>query len=241
MYRGDHRRGGPANQQAFAARQNATHGDGAGLRDHLQRVNTISLVDRRMLAGTQPWYEATAGRSAKGHRTDAVNSNDSGARVMPLKMLDAAHQRAGGPGTDEQIVDMTEVLADRACRSPGVSTRVGRILVLIEPDVSRVAGELFPDQRNACSQKPAVGVRGLNLNHLGAIAAHHADVMAGAVGVDHAGKGYRPFSADHRQRHTEVARRRLDQNRVRAQQTPSLKVIDQPYGGFELDRASRVE
>ncbi len=204
-------------------------------------MNAVGVEDWWALAGAQSGNEAPAGRGVEGHRADTVHSNDSGGRMMALKMLNAAHQGASGPGTDEHIIHMAEMLADRTRRGSRMGTRVGCIFVLIEPDIARVAGHFLADQLDARPKEPAVGVRDFDLDDLGAVAAHHADVMAGAVGVDHAGKRDAPLSADHRQRHPEIARRGLDQNRVRAQQPPRLKVIDQPHSSLELDRACRVE
>ncbi len=141
-------------------------------------MNAVGVEDRRALAGAQSGNEAPAGRSAKGHRTDTVDGNNSGGRVMPLKMLDTAHQRASGPGTDEHIIHMAKMLADRTRRGSRMGTRVGRIFVLIEPDIARVAGHFFTNQLDARPEEPAVGVRDFDLDDLGAVAAHHADVVA---------------------------------------------------------------
>ncbi|RMU61656.1 hypothetical protein ALP29_200242 [Pseudomonas syringae pv. avii] len=125
--------------------------------------------------------------------------------MVSLKMLQAAHQRASGSGPYEEIIDMAEMPTDRVRRGPRMGPRVGRVLVLIEPDITRIAGHFLANQRDACAEKPAVGIRNLDLDDLRAITAHHADVVAGTVRIDHAGKGNPALGADHRQCHTQIA------------------------------------
>ncbi len=168
-------------------------------------MNTVGIENRRPLTGAQTRYETTAGRGAKGHRANAVDGDDFGGRMVSLKMLQAAHQRASGSGPHEQVIDMAEMPTDRVRRGPRMGPRVGCVLVLIEPDVTRIAGHFLANQRDACAEKPAVGIRNLDLNNPRAIAAHHADVVAGTVWIDHTSKGYPALGADHRQRHTQVA------------------------------------
>ncbi len=213
-----YRGGRAADQQTFGARQNPAHGNGARLRHHLQRVNTVGIENRRALAGAQARNIATAGGSVESHRADAVHGNDFGGRMMALKMLKAAHQGAGGACADEQVIDMPEMLADRARRGACMGSWIGSVFILVEPYVTRIAADFFANQRDARAEETAIFVRRLNPDDLGAVSAHHANVVVGAVGIDHAGETNPAFGAEHGQRHTQVARRRFDQNRVRADQ-----------------------
>ncbi|MNN32821.1 hypothetical protein D3C81_1465530 [compost metagenome] len=116
-----------------------------------------------------------------------------------------------------------------------MSEGVGRVFVLIEPDVVGVLCDQLLDQTDTRIQVAAVFVTLIDHDHFGTQCLHEFSVRRRNVRVDHTDKPVTLGGADHGQRDPQIPRGRLDQASLMVNPALVFQVRDQGVCGLELD------
>ncbi|MNR19947.1 hypothetical protein D3C85_1367660 [compost metagenome] len=87
---------------------------------------------------------------------------------------------------------------------------VGRIRILVGPEISWVLTNHFLNQSNTRPEETTIAVTGVTDNHLRAIRLHQVDADLIDIRISYAGERIAPLRTDYRQRNTQVPRAGLD-------------------------------
>lgn len=203
---GEHSAGGAAEEQAVALRQPTADLDRLFLGNRQEVVNARRLEYLRKAAGAEPRDMARTARQAECHRADSIDGNDFGLRMMFGEIVLAAHQRAGGTRADEQVIHVRKFARDGPGSRLIVGEGVGRILVLVEPDVIGVVSDQLFDQANPRIQVTAVLVTLIDHEQLRAKGVNQLAVRRGNIRVDYANELVTLGGANHGQRNAQIPR-----------------------------------
>ncbi len=122
-----------------------------------------------------------------------------------------------------------------------VSEGVGRILVLVEPDVVGVISDQLLDQTNPRIQVTAVLVTLIDHEQLRAKGVNQLAVRRGNIRVDYANELVTLGGANHGQRNAQIPRRGFDKAGLVVDQSADFKISDQRVRGLQLDGAGRIQ
>src|SRR5215211_5893849 len=86
--------------------------DRVRLRDEDELVHVRLVEQRRTDTGAETGNHPATGRTAKGHRTDAVHGDDVHRPVPLAEVARATHQGPRGAGADEEHVQIRKLVAD---------------------------------------------------------------------------------------------------------------------------------
>ena len=117
-----------------------------------------------------------------------------------------------------------------------MGSRVRLVAVLVGHDEARVLGDEVLGQRDRTVRAERSG----RVDDLGAEQRRHLAALVGDVVGHDEGDPVAPPASDHGEGDAGVARRRLEDDRVRAEQPARLEVLDEVLGDPILDRACRV-
>ena len=163
-------------------------------------------------------------------------------RAVPLpEVARAAHQGPGGARSDKQHVKLRELAGYGGRRGAVVCPPVARVGVLVEPDVAVVGGAQGTDVIKPRAEEAARGIRLGDDVHLGAQRLHQQPGRQVAAGVGHAHEPVALARRDDAQRHPQVPRRGLDQDRPRRQRPVPVGGLHHLSRGLQLDRAREVK